>query len=97
MACDRMCSPRAAKGLNMINLAMWNKVVINKTCWELANKKDKLWIRWIHSYYIKEQEFMYMGVAKQACWMVRKVFEARDRLHLISNLSQVTVIKQVYM
>lgn len=38
-----------------------------------------------------------MGVPKQACWMVQKVFEARNKLHLIGNLSQDTIIKQVYL
>ncbi|XP_019254861.1 PREDICTED: uncharacterized protein LOC109233438 [Nicotiana attenuata] len=49
VAWDRMCAPRATGGLNLINLALWNKAAITKTCWELANKKDKLWIKWIHS------------------------------------------------
>ncbi|XP_070014627.1 uncharacterized protein LOC142174643 [Nicotiana tabacum] len=47
---DRMCAPKATGGLNLINLALWNKAAITKTCWELANKKDKLWIKWINSY-----------------------------------------------
>nr|XP_016444997.1 PREDICTED: uncharacterized protein LOC107770233 [Nicotiana tabacum] len=44
VAWDMMCFPTAAGGLKMINLAMWNKAAITKTCWELDNKKDKLWI-----------------------------------------------------
>ncbi|XP_019257891.1 PREDICTED: uncharacterized protein LOC109236129 [Nicotiana attenuata] len=65
----------AAVGLNLINLALWNKAAITKICWELANKKDKLWIKWIHSYYIKDQVFATMRAPKQASWMVRKILE----------------------
>ncbi|XP_019259636.1 PREDICTED: uncharacterized protein LOC109237735 [Nicotiana attenuata] len=64
-----MCALRATGGLNLINMALWNKAAITKTCWELANKKDKLWIKWIHSYHIKDQVFAVMEAPKQASWM----------------------------
>ncbi|XP_019255001.1 PREDICTED: uncharacterized protein LOC109233569 [Nicotiana attenuata] len=75
-----MCAPKATAGLNMVNLALWNKAAITKYTWELANKKDKLWIKWIHSYYIKDQVFYTMGVPQQSSWMLKKIFEARANL-----------------
>lgn len=94
-----ICSPRVARGLNLINLALWNKAAITKTCRELANKKDKLWIKCIHSYYIKDQMFANMGAPKQECSMVRKIFGPRSNLDFINNMQaqQRTIIKQVYL
>ncbi|KAG5589533.1 hypothetical protein H5410_040047 [Solanum commersonii] len=57
IAWDTMCLPKSAGGLNLINIQIWNKAAIAKTCWDLAHKADKLWIRWIHNFYIQEQSY----------------------------------------
>jgi len=36
-------------------LHLWNKAAIAKTFWDLTHKQDKMWIRWIHSFYIKSK------------------------------------------
>lgn len=53
---DRMCTPKSVGGMNLTNLKLWNKAAIAKTCWDIAHKKDKMWIRWITVYYIKRQD-----------------------------------------
>ncbi|XP_015167593.1 uncharacterized protein [Solanum tuberosum] len=53
IAWDKVCLPKSVGGMNLINIRMWNQAAIAKTCWDLAHKSDKLWIRWIHSFYIK--------------------------------------------
>ncbi|XP_019256471.1 PREDICTED: uncharacterized protein LOC109234884 [Nicotiana attenuata] len=72
---------------------------ITKACWELTNKKDKLWIKWIHSDYIKDQIFANMEASKQASWMIRKLFGTKGNMDSISSShgNQGTIIKQVYL
>jgi len=53
IAWDKVCLPKSVGGMNLINIRMWNQAAIAKTCWDLAHKSDKLLIRWIHSFYIK--------------------------------------------
>lgn len=77
MSWDQVCTPKAAGGLNLIKLKLWNKAVVAKSCWNLANKQVGLWIRWLHSYYIKGQHIEDMRVPTQACWMIQKIFNAR--------------------
>lgn len=79
IAWDKVCTPRSCGGLNITNLHCWNN---SKTCWDLANKQDKLWIRWVHSYCIKGQPFGSILVPQQACWMIKKILEARTTLEL---------------
>lgn len=79
-----------------MKLKVWNKVAITKLCWEVENKEDKLWIRWIHNYYIMDQEFSNMTVSQLACWMVRKIFQAKNYLSHITDFRN-SVIKQVYL
>lgn len=75
---DTLCKPKAAGGLNIINYERWNKAAITKLLWAVVNKKDKLWIKWIHGQYIKRKDITSMEVPKQASWLVRKIFNARE-------------------
>ncbi|XP_059294543.1 uncharacterized protein LOC132047528 [Lycium ferocissimum] len=76
-----MCLPKSAGGLHITNLKTWNRAAITKVCWELEHKQDRLWVRWIHSYYIKGQSSATIPIPQQASWMVRKVIEARGNLN----------------
>lgn len=51
---DKVCLPQVTDGLNMINLILWNKAAITKHLWALTMKKDCLWIKWLHNFYIKQ-------------------------------------------
>ncbi|XP_019240555.1 PREDICTED: uncharacterized protein LOC109220547 [Nicotiana attenuata] len=99
IAWDKVCLPRAGGGLNIINLKLWNKAAIAKTCWDLAHKQDKLWIRWIHAYYVKNQQLKTMQVPQQACWMVRKVIESYSILEEVqfSQNQKKSMIRQIYL
>lgn len=90
--------PKSTSGLDIINLKMWNKAAIAKTCWNLARKKYSLRIRWIHSYYVKQQQVESMQIPQQACWMVKKIIKARDMIQNIQNNRQEnrSIINQVY-
>ncbi|KAK4721812.1 hypothetical protein R3W88_012045 [Solanum pinnatisectum] len=70
IAWEKVCLPKSVGGMNLINIRLWNQAAIAKTCWDLAHKSDKLWIRWIHSFYIKNQQFFTAPNPKQASWMV---------------------------
>ncbi|XP_019224302.1 PREDICTED: uncharacterized protein LOC109205989 [Nicotiana attenuata] len=99
MAWDKVCLPRAGGGLNIINLKLWNKAAIAKTSWDLAHKQDKLWIRWIHAYYVKNQLLKTLKVPQQACWMVRKVIESYSIFEEVqfSQNQKKSMIRQIYL
>ncbi|XP_019233130.1 PREDICTED: uncharacterized protein LOC109213753 [Nicotiana attenuata] len=78
VAWEKICTPRSAGRLILINLPVWNKAAIAKTCWDLAHKHDKLWIRWVNAYYIKQQLLQHMPLPQQASWM------AKGSLHYVA-------------
>ncbi|WMV57296.1 hypothetical protein MTR67_050681 [Solanum verrucosum] len=88
IAWEKVCLPKSVGGMNLINIRLWNQAAIAKTCWDLTNKSDKLWIRWIHYFYINTQQFLTAPIPKQASWMVKKILNAR--LTLKQN-DQVTI------
>ncbi|XP_060182758.1 uncharacterized protein LOC132612661 [Lycium barbarum] len=95
IAWDRMCLPISAGGLNLINVQIWNKASIAKPYWDLARKSDKLWIRWIHSYYLKGEQLATALIPKQTSWMVRKIIDSRSILeqHLVMDEQNLTIRK----
>ncbi|XP_019251222.1 PREDICTED: uncharacterized protein LOC109230152 [Nicotiana attenuata] len=77
VAWDKVCLPQTMGGLNVINLCNWNRAAIMKHLWAITKKKDCLWIRWVHSYYIKNRRIDTMPIPKSATWVVRKIIEQR--------------------
>ncbi|XP_016484095.2 uncharacterized protein LOC107804683 [Nicotiana tabacum] len=93
-----MCTPKSVGGLNLINLLLWNKTTIAKVCWDLAHKEDKLWIKWINAYYVKQQQLKDMPIPKQASWMVRRIIASRDILQQAqSSNDHIGTIRQLYL
>ncbi|XP_016566883.1 uncharacterized protein LOC107865033 [Capsicum annuum] len=66
-------------------MILWNKAVIIKHLWALALKKDCLWIRWMHCYYIMYQTLEHFQTPKNVSWVIRKVLNTRK---LIMELQQ---------
>ncbi|XP_019248656.1 PREDICTED: uncharacterized protein LOC109227921 [Nicotiana attenuata] len=98
VAWDKICTPKSAGGLNLINLKVWNRAATAKNYWDLAHKCDKMWIKWIHAYYIKGQQISDMPIPQQASWLVRKVVEARSLAEAIQiqTRNNKSMIRQIY-
>lgn len=76
IAWDKLCFPKSAGGLNLLNIHIWNKAALCKMLWNLSRKKDVLWIQWVYSYYGKSGSIWGL-CPKQACWIVQKVLKAK--------------------
>ncbi|XP_057251652.1 uncharacterized protein LOC130591764 [Beta vulgaris subsp. vulgaris] len=49
-----VCYAKNTGGLGIRECISWNVAAIGKYVWQITNKADLLWIKWIHSLYIKE-------------------------------------------
>ncbi|XP_070009263.1 uncharacterized protein [Nicotiana sylvestris] len=98
IAWDRMFLPKSVGGYNLLNIRIWNKAAITSVYWDLAQKKDKMWIKQIHTYYIKRQSIVEMNIPQQASWMVRKIMEARGVIQQLPTVQyKRTTTKQIYL
>lgn len=43
-----ICKPKDQGGLGIKDLQLWNEVLIMKHLWNIAAKKDTLWVKWIN-------------------------------------------------
>lgn len=75
---EKVCRPKAAGGLNILYLELWNKAAILKHLWDIARKKDCLWIQWIHTHYTKTRSLETITTPKAASWVIRKIMDTKD-------------------
>lgn len=77
IAWEKVMFPQQAGGLNIINLKLWNRAAVCKLLWSLNNR---IWIKWIHGYYIKHNDVYEMKIPMQSSWVIRKIIGAREHL-----------------
>ncbi|XP_056687909.1 uncharacterized protein [Spinacia oleracea] len=91
VAWDDMCLPKSCGGWNLKNLVIWNKAVVLKHCWALSMKQDRLWVKWIHTYYVKHHDFWTMPVPNGLTWSLKKIWQQRDILVQTGGVDQFIV------
>lgn len=47
--------PKREGGLGVRDLGAWNRDLMAKLLWNLHLKKDGLWIKWVHHFYLKHE------------------------------------------
>ncbi|GKD81131.1 RNA-directed DNA polymerase, eukaryota, reverse transcriptase zinc-binding domain protein, partial [Tanacetum coccineum] len=52
---DKICKPKDQGGLGLKNLGVWNEVLMIKHLWNVAVKKDTLWVKWIYMEKLKDR------------------------------------------
>ncbi|KAH0737658.1 hypothetical protein KY290_036363 [Solanum tuberosum] len=85
VAWEKVWQPGAARFPNIIALGKWNKAAILKHLWAISMKKDSLWIKCVHYYYIKNRDLETLITPKTAAWVVRKIIDSRKLLLHVNN------------
>ena len=63
------CKPKKHGGLGIRHVDAWNRAYISKLVWAVALTEDILWVRWIHSRYLrKHQWWEYMLGQDVSCY-----------------------------
>ncbi|XP_058769981.1 uncharacterized protein LOC131643698 [Vicia villosa] len=96
VAWDTVCKPIKHGGLGIIHLEMWNQVTMLKLLWNLSKKQDCLWVKWMHSYFIKEQNLMNIEVTMGASWIIKGVMKARNRINDILSYWNSSITSQKF-
>jgi len=60
-------------------MQLWNLAALGKPVWDVWQLKEKLWIKWIHTYYIKGKDFCKVKTPTQASWVTQKVFRCAEK------------------
>ena len=76
-----VCAPRNEGGLGFKLLKLWNKATMLRHLWTLNQKADSLWVKWVHTYVIKNKYLWHMAPPQDTFWTLRKLFQIRDMGH----------------
>ncbi|VFQ80307.1 unnamed protein product [Cuscuta campestris] len=50
-----ICKPRNEGGLGLRDAETWNNALLCKALWNIAAKKDSLWVIWVHTVYLRNE------------------------------------------
>lgn len=78
VAWERSCEPKTTGGLNLICLETWSQAIMAKLLRNLCAKKDKLWVKWMHTYYFKTREVTELCMPNDCSWIFRAILKSRS-------------------
>lgn len=77
VAWDKVCAPKSAGGLHILSLVEWNIAAVAKLLWNIHCKADKLWVKWVHMYFLKGQDVMEYQLTASCFRMLRNILKCR--------------------
>ena len=75
-----VCMLKKNGGLGIRDCITWNMAAVGKLLWQIAQKEDVLWIKWIHNVYVKEQTWWEYKAPPNASWIWKGVCKAKEVL-----------------
>ncbi|CAI8590213.1 unnamed protein product [Vicia faba] len=76
----------------MIALCEWNKASIRKMLWDLNAKKDKIWITWIHHYYMKGADCNTYQPPNYALCILKAIF--KDKVAMMNSVARLDFLNK---
>ncbi|XP_022873326.1 uncharacterized protein LOC111392262 [Olea europaea var. sylvestris] len=84
---NNICLPKEEGGLGLKDLKSWNLALLAKCLWNIHNKKDTLWIRWVHQIYLSGTCIWEVCPRNDHSPLFKKLLEIRDIL-LVKDAAQ---------
>ncbi|VFQ89229.1 unnamed protein product, partial [Cuscuta campestris] len=75
-----ICKPREEGGLGLKDANTWNNALLCKLLWNLAAKKDTLWVKWVHNVYIQGENLWQWQPKKRHSVFFKRLAYVRDLL-----------------
>lgn len=78
---DKVCLPKKAGGLNIVDVGVWNKAATLKILWNIAQKSDSLWVKWCHVYFFKHKDIWEVRIPSKCSWNMKRILKYREMIH----------------
>ncbi|XP_058775436.1 uncharacterized protein LOC131649698 [Vicia villosa] len=78
IAWSTICKPLKYGGLGIIKLKTWNACTMLKLLWNICNKPESLWVKWVHSYFLKNRNIFEMQPNTTTSWIMKDILNVRD-------------------
>ncbi|XP_042045739.1 uncharacterized protein LOC121792017 [Salvia splendens] len=80
VAWKKLCLPKNEGGLGFQDLEAWNKALLARNLWNIHTKTDSLWIKWIHSEFLKNRTLWEWMIRSRDSPLFKRLLEIRDDL-----------------
>ncbi|XP_062073580.1 uncharacterized protein LOC133777843 [Humulus lupulus] len=94
VAWNNICLPKAARGLGFRKISEWNIASLGKYVWAIASKNDNMWVKWIHSIYLKKEDWWEYKVQPDYSWYWKKLVTIKDLFK--AKLDKTSIIAMKY-
>ncbi|XP_058752653.1 uncharacterized protein LOC131625840 [Vicia villosa] len=89
VAWNRVCSRYKQGGLQIMNLYWWNCALLMKCLWNISEKADNLWVRWINCHYLKGMDVMDYDIKNSNSWMFKGILKQREyMMNMMQNWNE---------
>ncbi|KAJ0561377.1 putative RNA-directed DNA polymerase [Helianthus annuus] len=88
VAWKTICRPREEGGLGIKRVDDVNKALMTFHVWSLLTNRESLWVKWIHTYKLKQRCFWDVPIKQGNTWGWRKILKLRPiiREHVWSKI-----------
>ena len=73
-----VCKPKDQGGLGFKSLEMWNRVLLVKHLWNVASRKESLWVKWVNVVKLKNRSVWDVTVDNNDSWFWKNILKFRD-------------------
>lgn len=75
-----VCKPKCFGGLGLKDLRKWNDALLAKHVWNIVNKSNSLWVRWVHQFHVKKRNFWDILIKVNIKWTWKRWLNIRKVL-----------------
>ncbi|XP_062108179.1 uncharacterized protein LOC133819045 [Humulus lupulus] len=79
---EKVCLPKAFGGLGFKEGTKWNQAILTKYIWAITEKRDLLWVKWVHTVYLKGVSFWSYELKLDSIWYWRKLCRLRQKFSM---------------
>eukprot|EP00252_Welwitschia_mirabilis_P005456 TRINITY_DN15947_c0_g1_i1.p1 TRINITY_DN15947_c0_g1~~TRINITY_DN15947_c0_g1_i1.p1 ORF type:complete len:140 (+),score=10.38 TRINITY_DN15947_c0_g1_i1:1673-2092(+) len=77
---EYFAKPKKEGGLELIDSIVMNKALVASQLWDIALKKDSLWVKWCNEFYFKQVDIWHYQVKQNSSWIIKKILNLRPLL-----------------
>nr|GEU98544.1 reverse transcriptase domain, reverse transcriptase zinc-binding domain protein [Tanacetum cinerariifolium] len=78
VAWEDVCPPKNERGLGIRRLSSFNQALMVSHVWKILSLKDSLWVKWIHTYKLKNRNFWDVPIRGNMTGGFDKLSKVRD-------------------
>lgn len=98
---EALCrNKKVGGGMGFRNITLWNKATVGKLVWHIGCQKNDMWVKWVHTIYVKERNWWEFQAPRGASWVIKYLCKVKDGLTQMDmanwSLNHVYSIKKIY-